>query len=218
MSEYPLDLEQHDIRGVLSGRKTQLRLILDWQPSALATPTMDDDGRWYVANAAGHRTDLQAPWLAGDRVWIREHHATTSGGPLRYLATDDVHELRRVLPPSALSRTFSRLTLEIVRVRIEKIASISPADAKAEGLELDAGDPPYWHCPELWPRALTAVRIDEAIDRPPAVASYGKLFDLQHGKGAFDENPWVAVIEFSAHRLNITQAPSSSMDRISKCA
>lgn len=217
MTEYPLDLEQHDIRAILSGRKTQHRLILELQPQGPAEPFMGADGSWHVADAAGRMTTLNAPWRAGDRIWVREHHATTGGGPLRYLATDDVHELRRVLPPSALSRTFSRLTLVLERVRLQRLSSMSEADAEAEGIALEADETAFWHCPELWPRALTAVSLDDQTDHSHAVAAFGKLFDLQHGKGSFDQNPWVAVLEFSAYRLNISKAPASSMREIAEC-
>jgi len=217
MSEYPLDLEQHDVRAILSGTKTQLRLILDLQPNAAAKPFMAPDGSWHIADAAGRLTTLNAPWRAGDRIWIREHHATTGGGPIRYLATDDVHELRRVWPPSALSRTFSRLTLVVERIRLEQVASLSQDDVQAEGLEFETADPPFWYYPELWPHALTAVGVEENQPRPAAIAAYGKYFDAHHGQGAFDQNPWVAVLEFSAYQMNVSNAPTSSMREIAAC-
>ena len=73
-------------------------------------------------------------------------------------------------PSIYMPRTASRITLEVVAVRVERLQEISEADAIAEGIghsDVDA-----------------------------AVASYASLWDRINGPGSWDANPWVWVVEF----------------------
>lgn len=96
----------------------------------------------------------------GDRLWVREtfqplfadgmQHGdegidwgTGAGYAVRYTATDKVVEwvdgddevTSRCKPSIHMPRWASRLTLEITSVRVERLQSISEADAAAEGIE-----------------------------------------------------------------------------------
>ena len=71
----------------------------------------------------------------------------------------------------------SRITLEIVSVRVERLQDISDADAWAEGI--DAGE------------ALSMGCTDGA-----ARAAYSALWERINGPGSWDANPWVWVISF----------------------
>lgn len=92
--------------------------------------------------------------------------------------TDDESGMIEMLPgvefpwvPSIhMPRWASRLTLEIVGVRVERLQAISEADVRAEGVT--------WHA------ALTAREAWRA------------LWEQINGKGSWDLNPWVFVIEF----------------------
>ena len=71
-----------------------------------------------------------------------------------------------------MPRWASRITLEIVSVRVERLNDINEDDAKAEGVE------PY------------------APDDGRYVAGFKELWESIHSPGSWDANPWVWVIEF----------------------
>jgi len=78
----------------------------------------------------------------------------------------------RIRPSIFMPRWASRITLEIINVRVERLQDISKADCIAEGMQglndVHAG----WH------------------------QSYAALWESINGPGSWDANPWVWVIEF----------------------
>lgn len=90
-------------------------------------------------------------------------------------------------PSIFMRRELSRITLEIVSVRVERLQEISEVDAVAEGIEpvqMPTGEVMYEDY--LEGGALVA----------RAVSSYATLWDRINGAGAFSTNPWVWVVEF----------------------
>jgi hypothetical protein len=82
-----------------------------------------------------------------------------------------------------MPRWASRLTLEVVSVRMERLQDISEADAKAEGIESSDDDGvTYWG-------PLGKGHFD------PRVA-YRSLWESLHGPGSWAANPWVWVVGF----------------------
>lgn len=68
------------------------------------------------------------------------------------------------------TRRASRITLEIVSVRVERLQEISQEDAAAEGVEgVNTGD---------------------------FVTAYARLWESINGPGSWDQNPWVWVLQF----------------------
>lgn len=81
-------------------------------------------------------------------------------------------------PSIHMARKFSRLTLEVVAVRVERLQAISDADAVAEGVD---------------------TRCDGECGATPcsmAVPAYHRLWDEINGAGSWDADPWVWVVEF----------------------
>lgn len=129
--------------------------------------------------------------VPGDRLWVREtffHLIDPYTNKVHGTAYGRDEELVRRQPalywaggikwkPSIhMPRWASRLTLEVVGVRVERLQEISEADAKAEGVLLDGAE--------------------------PATCRYGvpyrKLWDELNAERGFGwaQNPWVWVIEF----------------------
>lgn len=74
----------------------------------------------------------------------------------------------------------SRITLEITNVRVERLNDISEEDARAEGCQ--GGLQPY---------------PDDDPTRPiEPQQEFKELWQSIHGKGSWESNPWVWVIEF----------------------
>jgi len=87
----------------------------------------------------------------------------------------------KTLPSIFMPRKFSRITLELTGVRVERLQEISKSDAIAEGVT-----PPR---NELYPHTN---RGDKCL------RSYEKLWDSLNAKRGFgwDKNPYVWVLAF----------------------
>jgi hypothetical protein len=82
------------------------------------------------------------------------------------------------VPSIHLPRRYSRITLEITGVRVERLQEISEADAGAEGAE------PY------------RLPVHPAREGLRYVDGYHVLWEQINGPGSWDANPWVWVLEF----------------------
>jgi hypothetical protein len=86
-------------------------------------------------------------------------------------------------------REASRITLEIVGIRVERLNEIRACDAIAEGIEahtFDAGGSTITTFKDY----LTGAK------NLAAKQSFQTLWESINGKGSWDANPWVWVIEF----------------------
>ena len=77
-------------------------------------------------------------------------------------------------PSIYMPRWASRITLEIVSVRVERLKSISEDDAQAEGAEVP----------------MTCDVSHSARN------NFAQLWESINGPGSWDANPWVWVVEF----------------------
>ena len=193
------------VRALIDGRKTQTRLVLKPQPD----PGQFFSHMTYVEaqsllicrSATGMRQDIRLPYAPGDRLWGREVWGldiSDHGDCPRYKATLDYQCGDKIKSPHEgpftwrspihMPRRFSRLTLVVTDVRVQRLQEISEADAKAEGVDgvcwedwRDYGGPSSYRLP------------------------FRSLWNSIHGHDAWDDNPWVAALTFTVHRCNIDQ-------------
>lgn len=135
----------------------------------------------------------------GDRLWVRETWAIPPGSDradevvyradltdamiaeeraIRRRETREAAELRECghvdspwRPSIHMPRAFSRITLELTEIRIERLRDISEADARAEGVEVTARE-------------------------NGALAPFRDLWRSINGAESWDANPWVWVLTF----------------------
>lgn len=186
------------VRAILEGRKTQTRRVIKPQPPASANhdATMARDGKVFAfgwINDTGLH-DRTCPYgVAGDRLWVRETWQVNKvydplgprivyqamGGDVRgcvhYCANKEVDWAGRKRASIHMPRWASRITLEITGVRVERLQEIDSHQAWKEGM------PPF----EQWSDQSGTVR-DE----------FQRTWDSLHGKGAWELNPFVWVLEF----------------------
>ena len=139
----------------------------------------------------------------GDRIWVRETwrgvvtinppECAPEYGVARYVP--DREQCKRVeyaatqdrdgepwRPSIHMPRWASRILLEIVAVRVERLNACSDADAVAEGVGLN-------------PSAV-GMKLTNPPGESMAIAMYRALWDSINGAGSWAANPWVWVIEF----------------------
>lgn len=193
------------VRALLDGRKTMTRRLA-WQRCK--------DGAHPPYDKAEHAPSPWQKMRAGDRLWVREnglesktaplfrcfaHDATpgrywvdTDGG--RYGASYSGAITResmirsgswKVRPSIHMPRWASRLTLLVTATKIERLQSITPADAIAEGIA----------------PAANSQTID--CDTPNPVHGFRDLWNSLHGADAWAANPMVVALSFKVHKVNI---------------
>jgi hypothetical protein len=79
-------------------------------------------------------------------------------------------------PALFMPRVASRILLEVVSVRVERLQAISEYDAIAEGIERGADNTAEWS--------------------GSPVDSYRSLWERINGTGSWNANPWIWVVEF----------------------
>ena len=189
--ERPILFSAPMVRAILAGSKTQTRrvvktheLMLDRLDSLLVNPKRP--GVWdYYDSDDQEEHEFCCPYgVPGERLWVRETFWARKGifpnavpgyhDLVFYRADPDpAPNLDRPLtwkPSIFMPRWASRLTLEITEVRLERLMSITHADAIAEGIT-----------GEQSPRA-----------------GYAALWDTINAKRGFDwaSNPWVWALTF----------------------
>lgn len=196
------------VRAILEGRKTMTRRVVKLRYGADVVVTNGQVWKPARVDYAGY---VDCPYgQVGDRLWVREafsgpHCMDASDGckavppskwgdcsRIWYWADGNPTEgdWTRPRPSIHMPRWASRILLEIVAVRVERLQDISEADAQAEGVErVVAGVGWRRYCdPD-----------SEEVGVPPcgdARRSFRSLWKFINGTESWNDNPWVWVIEF----------------------
>lgn len=199
MKERPIIMTAESVRAILDGRKTQTRRI--------ATPE-----QFGMSTFAELREDLGSLWARfsrprhprfgerGDRLWVKERWDYFGGNEYLYqqqpeaviFRADERAEdtQRRWRTPLFMPRWASRLTLEVVEVRVQRLQDISEEDARAEGCT--GSDP------EPAAEGGTIYAWHGRSSAPCPRAHYLTLWDRINAKRApWASNPWVWAITFA---------------------
>lgn len=140
----------------------------------------------------------------GDRLWVRETHRPIFGQTCGLIAVDYLADPRekwerlgdapdslvkptKWIPSIHMRREYSRIMLEVVSIRVERLNDCSEADARAEG------------CTHYEPAnhlSHGGWSHDGHYVHETALASFEKLWESINGAGSWAANPWVWVVEF----------------------
>jgi hypothetical protein len=196
MKERPILFNAEMVKAILSGRKTQTRRVVKF-PLRDVNMGCELAGNELAGEvAAGDYRNC--PLWPGDQLWVREaifpsplemqsepprktlwNIAYRDGQQLVKLApaayNPTIYNYERWTPSIHMPHWASRIDLLITGVRVERLNSLTNADAKAEGYpaerEIDGGSTDPW----LW---------------------FRDLWDGIYPDNTFKVNPWVWVIEF----------------------
>ena len=196
------------VRAILEGRKTQTRRVMNPQPKEWA---VNSSGSRPIIWKNDKPVDVECPYgQPGDRLWVRETFRLTtgddcacyepcqckSGVPVYYASCAD--DECKWKPSIFMPRWASRITLEIVEVRVQRVQEISHKDAISEGCP-DAGD----ISAKTWDESGISRRVfEDSQNRRNTIfgakAEYSILWDSINSKRGFgwDKNPWVWAITF----------------------
>jgi len=211
--ERPILFSGPMVRAILEGRKSQTRRVVKhWEEDG-------DIDCYCVSTFAGYVPKWPSPHgKPGDRLWVRETFrqwdtdmcgcgenciCPPSGTPC-YRATVNpkaeasIDECYTPWRPSIhMPRWASRITLEIIGIRVERLQNISMQDAQAEGVNCPVEcDRPCVRCGTCADSNRT-VPISHQCN---PVSAFADLWDSINGKRpgcAWADNPWVWVIEFN---------------------
>ncbi len=231
--EKPILFNPEMIKAILNGTKCMTRRILKPQP-----PHHDwNIVRASHHNFLGPNSQwMKCPYgTAGKQLWVRETYAAEEKwddlapseikeacindfqDPSRiwYKASEDwerwdLHEPRgKVRQSIFMCRWMSRIQLEILEIRVERLQDITTEDAKAEGCNLNwyrdnAGTEDLWPCPTCNGMQVRAclgnnLGVDETdcYECNTAKKMFQHLWDSINGKDyPWEMNPWVFVISF----------------------
>lgn len=208
MKERPILFSAPMVRALLDGSKTQTRRVAKFKPREqglnLSSSSMQlghymtglpESGVVLRSGSSGCWNDrtfpLHSPYgEPGDRIWVRESYADI-GCRLTYRADldDGAHcAVKKWTPSIHMFRADSRILLEIVAVRVERLHDCSKADAIAEGVRRIGPGFERWH-PDPADVEHTGTTQDPAL-------SYRGLWESINGAGSWAANPWVWAIEF----------------------
>lgn len=190
MAEKPILFSGEMVKAILAGRKTMTRRVVKMM-SAIATI----DGVPHVEDQHGDWRLLVkfSPYRVGDTLWVREtwcplnldYEAAPRNVSVPLDGANVICSYRadhrdprgdakplQWRPSIFMPRWASRITLRITDVRVERLQSITEADAMAEGIEHD----PHVH---TW-------------------LKFASLWNgINAGRGySWDANPWVWIISF----------------------
>ena len=183
MKTRPILFSAPMVRALLEGRKTQTRRIVKRTPLAWL-----DDGFTpeFVSNPENSFSPYGQP---GDLLYVRENMKEDCAGSIsfaRYSADDALtkHEWWKPIsycPSIHMPRMYSRLTLKITGVRVERVQDIDNNDALAEGT----------------PDLRTMENDWDLRD------CYARLWNSINNN--WNDNPWVWVIEFEVINKNVDE-------------
>lgn len=208
MTDRPILFSGPMVRALLAGTKTQTRRLLKPQPKVLKNgswyrPFPQDPGNWQYALGGIIHGYARVRIAEGDRLWVRETWSHTgdhvfsisearraiSGYPIYQADENPEFPHAKFWPSIHMPREFSRMTLTVTDVRVERLQDISEADAIAEGIERSK---------EFADRFMTP-----AGDYAVPVVAYQRLWESINGTGSWDSNPWIVAYTFTVHRRNI---------------
>ena len=205
MKERPILFSGEMVRAILNNRKTQTRRVLKKQPLDILPMKVPD--AWVTLRTREpepHGDLIRCRFgISGDRLWVREKWAhddpdctDVKCGNIDHIwwyasenkiVADSFAGKAHWRPSIHMPRWASRITLEIVKIRVERLHAITTEDILAEGIKQTKDE--FWLGPLAgvpdypWGRAELAY-----------AARWNELND-KRGHG-WDDNPFVWVIEF----------------------
>lgn len=198
MKERPILFSTEMVRAILDGRKSQTRRIIKPQPEIIKKVPYYIEleqhwGKLSFTYSDGESRLVNPKYDIGDVLWVRETWSPIEfedGTHFRYKASFVENNCLnpKWRPSIFMPKEASRIKLKVTNIRVERLQDITEEDAVAEGIEpLSEYDPKKYG----W-RFKDYLHNSSCLPK----ASYQTLWESINGKGSWEVNPWVWVIEF----------------------
>lgn len=204
MKEYPILFSTEMVRAILDGRKTMTRRAVKPQPDNIRVSPF-----FTSRLETSHGYEIKCPYgQVGDRLWVRETFMLPpymNGKLLKegadtwpqyvYIADEDKNSIDQWLewkwkkyPSIFMRREYSRITLEITNIKVERLQEITGEDAISEGVKYDS----------LYGKfAIPDYEQFMDAERKQAKYAFQKLWDSINGKKhPWSSNPFVWCLTF----------------------
>jgi hypothetical protein len=196
MKERPILFSAPMVRAILEGQKTQTRRIVKQRIIPVVDECFRVNGKWCNKTFDYDLGALCPYGQPEDRLWVREtfgfgfngagsdcvvYSADNKSYHADYAAKKTSAEstfpagVKKLKPSIFMPRWASRITLEIVSIRVERLQDIDDSAAGKEGVEFFKYTGPYCDSGKL---------------------IFKQLWESINGSGSWAINPWVWVIEF----------------------
>lgn len=215
MTERPILFSMPMVQALLDNTKTQTR-----RTNGLEFINQDPDS-WQSATIVSGENDkvlaafrgkvnplivasaVECPYgQIGDSLWVRETWQDTGWSgkyPISPAYKAAGHFADRWRPSIHMPRSTSRILLEITDVRIERLQSISAADAISEGIKAHE---PWLEVPDVPRYQLYGPLYEKSADKlgyetiSDPIFSFFTLWISINGDDSVKRNPWVWVVNF----------------------
>jgi len=199
-----------EVQAIIVGNKTQFREVIKPQPWHVVIDADFKKGN-NIPKFGHDEKVIKCPYQVGQKIFCKESFAEVEVG-----AVDDYDVKWK--PAQHMKQEYSRLTLQITGIRVERLADISEEDAISEGIhklyseeefKLISEERPNSTNP--WKNYLWYGLIGREITRKQSESwenqysnaesakdSFATLWNTTHKKPEekFEASPWVWVIDF----------------------
>lgn len=195
------------VRAILNGSKTQTRRVVKPQPEFERVERFGDSWKWkkgedwfsgatteQLISKTGLLHESRCHYSIGQKLWVKETFCTTFDDAQKEwspiyradgkIVIDDAG-MAKWKPSIFMPRKYSRITLEITGVSVQRLQEISEEDALEEGVEFH-------------PKSKQFFKLYNCKDGISTTAkqSFGSLWMSIHGADSWDKNEWIWKIEF----------------------
>lgn len=210
------------VRALIEGRKTQTRRVVS-EKNLLGGPPekwllkqcpygKPGDLLWVretyaLENTLEYHGEVEKPkdrpFKDCEEFWVIPHYRATEPDAMILEPDESTNDFIKTKwrPAIHMPLWASRLTLQIKNIRIERLQDISVKDVIEEGIRFKKVKDKIFYELFGW--------VDE-IGEPVYACEYARetyrdIWESLHGKTSWKENPWVWVIEFDVHKVNVDE-------------
>jgi hypothetical protein len=204
LKEIPILFSTDMVKAILDGSKTMTRRIMKPQP------TPDD-----IEKIKDWNDELftRPKYIKGDLIWVRETYtkilgdcqcdSTCNCGIIWYKTKGPIDSMTKWTPSIFMPKAAARIWLEVTNIKVERLQSITEADAIKEGIKRLI---PHYN--GISTTAVYKNYISETSIRCKPLVSFQSLWEKINGPDSWNANPWIWVIEFKV--LSTTGKPSNN--------